>query len=265
MLQTRFFSLLFKGAEAAALEKGFNIILCNTDDQPEKERLYVQGLRERKVDGLILATAHIDSALDEMTMESYPYVLVNRLSRKIRSHYVVVDNLKGARIATEHLIELGHRHIEHISGPLYTDVGLARLEGYRLALKEHGLPFTLDYVVEADFNEEAGYHAAVELLKRKPRVTAIFAANDLIAMGVITAGRELGIEIPDDISLVGFNNLPVTAKIRPSLTTVNVPLFEMGFQAAKMLIKLITGEPVQEEGIVLEPDLVVRESTRELR
>lgn len=256
-----FFPICYKGAETAASEKGFSIILCNTDDQQEKEEMYIQSLRDRQVDGLILATAQVDRALDQMSLEGYPYVFVNRRSRQTTGHYVVSDNLKGARLATDHLINLGHKNLAHISGPLYTDVGLARLEGFRLAVREHGLPFSLDCVVESEFNEEAGYWATVELLKKKRKVTAIFAANDSIAVGVMTAVGEFGLKIPEDISLVGFNDIPIVSKLRPPLTSVHLPLFNMGYLAAEMLIKMINSEPLEQDGIVLEPELVVREST----
>lgn len=260
-----FFPMCYKGAETAAWEKGFNIILCNTDDQLEKEEMYVQGLRDRQVDGLILATAQVDSTLDKMSQNGYPYVFLNRRSRQATGHFVVADNLKGARLATDHLIGLGHKNIAHISGPLYTDVGLSRLEGFRLAAREHGLPFSLDFVVESEFNEEAGYWAALELFKKKKEVTAIFAANDSIAVGVMTAAGEIGLKIPGDVSLVGFNDIPIVSKLRPSLTSVHLPLFNMGYLAAEMLIKIINGEPLEQDGIILEPKLVARESTAEAR
>ncbi|MCL6610231.1 MAG: LacI family transcriptional regulator [Peptococcaceae bacterium] len=260
-----FFSILFKGAEAAASEKGFNIILGNTDDQKAREEALIQELRDRQVDGLILATAQVDGALENMSLEGYPYVFVNRRPRETAGRYVVADNIKGAKLAIDHLVALGHTRIAHISGPLYTDVGLARLEGYRLALKDHGLPFSFENVVESEHNEEAGYWSALELFRKSPEVTAIFAANDPIAIGVMTAVYERGLEIPGDISLVGYNDLPVVSKLRPPLTSVRLPLFEMGYKAAEMLIKIISGEPLEQDGIVLEPRLMVRESTARMK
>lgn len=260
-----FFSVIFKGAETATLEKGFSIILCNTDDQPQKAETYIRSLKERGVDGFIIACAHIESILDNLLADEFPCVFVNRKAKIIQNKYVIADNILGAKLAAEYLIKQGHTKIGHIAGPLYTDVGLNRMEGYRAAIKDKGLPFSLEYVVESEFNSKAGYLAALDLLKKKPDITAIFAADDSIAIGVIKACNELGLSIPNKLSLVGFSDQPVSSMLNPSLTTVQMPLFEMGYLAGEMLTNIITKKPIANNKIILKPQLVIRNSVSQLR
>lgn len=257
-----FFSILFKGADKVASEKDFSIILCNTDDNPNKAEKIINSLVQRQVDGLLLATTNFkNDILNNMNISKYPYVFVNRHLNNDIENYVITDNFLGAILAMEHLISLGHLRIAYVSGPLSIDTALNRLEGYKNSLKRHNLPFDSELVVESEMTEEGGYKAFYELIKKRVKFTAIFAANDLIALGIMTAAKNVGVKIPEDLSLVGFDDLPVVSKINPALTTIKVPLFEMGYYAADMLIRKIKGEKNYISKIILRPELILREST----
>ncbi len=257
-----FFPEVFKGAESAASERGFSLILCNTNEDPEKEKSYIKLLAEKQVDGILLASTYIqDETIDMAARRNIPYVLVNRASRNAGSASVVVDDVYGAELAVQHLADLGHRRIAHISGLLYTETGLERLEGYRRTLNRNQIPFLSEYMVEARFSEREGYLAMEKLLALPQPPTGVFSANDLIALGAVSAITDHGLHVPEDISVVGFNDIWLAGKVHPPLTTVKVPLYDMGYLAFENLAKKILGEPTQQNKIVLRPELVIRAST----
>ncbi|MBI4634665.1 MAG: LacI family DNA-binding transcriptional regulator [Deltaproteobacteria bacterium] len=256
------FPEVIKGVENLASEKDLSLILCHTWDNHEKELKMIRFLLNRRVDGLLLASVHMRAeAIEEIEKSGTPYVLVNRGNRKDVSAYVVADNTAGAKMAVHHLIGLGHKKIAHIAGFLYTDTGLERIEGYRKELNLADIPFNSDYMVEAGYTEPEGYKAMNKLLLLPDRPTAVFAANDLLAMGAILAIHEKGLSVPEDISVVGFDGIWLVERITPALTTVKVPLNEMGYLAMNMLFNKMKGMPVEQERIVLKPSLVVRCST----
>lgn len=260
------FPEMIKGAESSSSEKDLSLILCNTGDIPEKELKMVRFLLDRRVDGLLLASVHMrDETIQEVEKSGVPYVLVNRGNRKDTGAYVVADNAAGARMAVRHLISLGHRKIAHIAGFLYTDTGIERMEGYRKELNLADIPSNPEYMVEAGYTEREGYKAMRKLLLLPDRPTAVFAANDLLAMGALMAMHENGVRVPEDISIVGFDDIWVVERITPALTTVKVPLYEMGSLAMNMLFHKMKDLQVEQERIVLEPSLVVRRSTAEAR
>lgn len=257
-----FFPEVIKGAETAASEKGLSVILCNTDENSDKERNLVRFLIDRRVDGMLLFSSRLeDETVSEVEKSGIPFVLVNRGSRSNSGAYVVVDNTLGARLAMQHLIGLGHQKIAHIAGFLYTETGLERLEGYRKSLNAAGLPFDSEYMVEAGFTEQQGYIAMRKLLSLTNPPTAVFAANDLMAMGAMTAIIEKGLRVPEDISLVGFDDIWVANRITPALTTVKIPLIEMGLLAMKIISDKIAQKEIQDERIILIPELIIRSST----
>ncbi len=260
-----FFPEIIKGVQRAVSQKAFSLILGNTEDDIAKQREYIELLVEKQIDGVLLASLHTDDeSIDLLERYHIPYVLVNRITKDIQSPFVIVDDVYGAKLAVEHLVQLGHKKIAHISGPLYIDTGLQRLEGYRKTLNNFGIEFFSEYVVESKFDEEGGYSAMKRLLSLEDRPTAVFAANDLIALGALTAISEQELKVPDDISIVGFNDIWIAQKVSPPLTTIKFALFDMGYIASEMLIKKIQGEVVAEKRIILEPELVVRHSTKSI-
>jgi LacI family transcriptional regulator len=256
-----FFPPIIRGAEEAARERGYELVLCNTDDSPERETASLRLLRERQADGLLMATSRMaDATVAAIRRERFPFVLVNRGSRVSADLSVEVDNERAAANVIAHLAGLGHRRIAHIAGPSSTTTGAERASGYREAMRAHGLATDASLIAEADaYAEPSGYAAAVKLLRASP--TAIFAANDLLILGALRAAREAGLRVPQDVSLVGVNDIPLVGLIDPPLTTVRVPQREMGDIAARMLIAVLENEPVGRRHVLLDTTLIVRGST----
>ncbi len=258
-----FFPEIIKGAQTASAKEGFSLILFNTEENIEKQREYIELVSEKQIDGVLLSSVYSDDkSIDLLEKYKKPYVLANRITRNIKSSFVIVNDFYGAVLAVEHLIQLGHRKIAHISGPLYTETGLQRSEGYRKTLNKFGIESCSEYVVESKFEEENGYKAMKQLLSLEDIPTGVFAANDLIAIGALSAIEEKGLMVPKDISIVGFDDIWVTSKLSPPLTSIRFQLFDMGYLASKILIQKIQGKVVDNDRIVLEPELVVRCSTR---
>jgi len=256
-----FFPPIIRGAEEAARERGYELVLCNTDDVPERETASLRVLRERQADGLLIATSRMaDTTVATLRRERFPFVLVNRGSRVSADLSVEVDNERAAEAVIKHLASLGHRRIAHIAGPLSTTTGAERAAGYREAMKARGLPMEAALLAEAEaYAEVAGYAAARRLLRASP--TAIFAANDLLVLGALRAAREAGLRVPAEISLVGINDIPLIGLIDPPLTSIRVPQREMGAIAAGMLIAVLENEPIARHHVLLDTTLVVRGST----
>jgi LacI family transcriptional regulator len=257
-----FFPPIIRGAEDTALERGYALVLCDTEDIPEREATYLRVLRERQVDGLLIASSRMsDAVITRLGRERFPFVLVNRSARGAELT-VTVDNRTAAAEAIGHLAALGHRRIGHIAGPRTTTTGLERAEGARSAVRRHGLADDPALTREANaFSEEEGYRAARALLAMRERPTAIFGANDLIAVGALRAAREAGIRVPEALSVVGFNDIRQAELLEPPLTTVHVPQYEMGATAASLLIARLEDRPVAASHVVLPAALTVRAST----
>ncbi len=261
-----FFTEIIKGIQIASKLSDFSIVLCDTSDNPEDEKRYIDVLRSQLVDGIILGSSYVeDDVIDTLTHSDMKYVMLNRASSNSPAPYVKTNDTKGLMLAVQHLVELGHKKIAHLTGPLYADTALRRLEGYRKALKQYGIEYNSKYIVETKFDEESGYEACKELLKLDERPTAICAANDLVAIGAMRAISEAGLRVPDDISIVGYNDIWVASRLAPPLTTIHTPLLEMGQLSFQMLMDCINEKDDVQEKIVLEPFLVIRESTMKLQ
>ncbi len=257
-----FFAEITKGVGDVAHGRGYGLILCNTDDDPRREHSYSLLLRRKRVDGLILTSVTLeDPNLVELARSGVPLVLVSRLCRSVDAPYVTVDNRLGARLAVEHLLELGHRRIACITGPKEIDSSRDRAEAFQEVLEEAGLRVPRGWVVFTDFTWEAGERAAGRLLARKRRPTAIFAANDLIALGVMVAAHKAGIPVPDGLSVVGFDDIAFASLPLIRLTTVAQPTYEMGRIAAEWLLDVIEGKRRRKLRKTLKPKLIVRATT----
>jgi LacI family transcriptional regulator len=255
-----FFPEVIYGAEGAARRAGYHIIVGNTDESYDNELEYVEVLRAQRVDGMILATAFTEDRLvPVLSRKRVPFVLVNRAVSGT-TQYVAVDDRGLAMTAVRHLADLGHRRIAHITGPLFTATGIGRFHGYRQALNELDLPFRTEYVREGNFRLENGYEEARALLSLPDPPTAVFAANDLVALGVMEAVRDAGLRVPEDVSVVGVNDIPLVSHLTPPLTTVHVPTREMGAAAVDMLLALLAGR-FPSAPTILPVSLVVRGST----
>ena len=257
------FPSIIKGVEGAAHARGYHLILCNTDDSFEREASYLRVLREWRVDGILIASSSTaDSTIAELRREKVPFVLLNSASRASDDLAVTPDNRQGVSAALDHLIQLGHRRIGLIAAPQTTVTGQERLLAARAALRRHHLSIDDALVAVADsFSEVSGYRAARRLLLDGEPLTAIFCANDLIALGAIRFAREIGLAVPADLSVVGFNNIPQSELFDPPLTTVHVPQEEMGVLAAALLIDQLEGRHIERRHVVLETEIVVRGSS----
>ena len=257
------FPSIIKGVEGAAHARGYHLILCNTEDSFEREASYLRVLREWRVDGILIASSSTaESTIAELRREKFPFVLLNSASRPSDDLAVMPDNRQGASAAIDHLIQLGHRRIGLIAAPQTTTTGQERLLAARATLRRHHLAHEDALVSVADsFSEESGYRAARRLLLDDEPPTAIFGANDLIALGAIRLAREIGLAVPRDLSVIGFNDIPQSQLFDPPLTTVHVPQEEMGLLAASLLVNHLEGRRIERRQVVLETQLVVRGST----
>ena len=254
---------LVRGIADSASERGFDIILSNTDGNREKEIGCLDVLLGRRVDGLIFTSVSLKSKeVANLQDEGFPLILVNRLIYGINTNYVIVDSKVGARLAVEHLINLGHKRIGHIAGPEDISASIERLEGYSETLKAHNIDVDKELIKVSNFKQEGGYNSCKELLSIKERPSAIFSANDLMALGAMKYISEIGLRIPDDISIVGFDDINFASLPGIELTTIIVPKYEMGYTSAKILIDEIKGNRKGVEQVVLKPELVIRKTTK---
>ena len=257
-----FFGALFRGIEDGASPRGYNVLLCNTDGSPERQRSHLHSLAARRVDGVILASTVLkDPAVRWLRHQRTPYVLVNRYSDEALDPFVGSDDVTGARLATQHLISLGHVRIAHLAGQTTISTGVHRRRGYQQALAEAGLPFDGDLLMDAGFTEDGGDRAMERLLGLKNPPTAVFAVTDMTAVGAYAAARRLGVRIPEDLAIVGYNDIPLAARLIPGLTSVHVPIHELGTVAARILLEQIESSELAPRRVVFAPQLVVRGST----
>lgn len=249
---------MFEAAEEHARDRGYQTITVSTFDRASSQQELINRLIDRRVDGLVLATATLgDPTLDRLEQDSLPFVLLNRASGDHPG--VCGDDELGGYLATRHLLERGHRVIGHIGGPQSTSTAASRLRGYKRALQEYGIRYTPSLVRYGQFDPASAQKGAEQLLSRSQRPTAIFAINDLSALGVMAAARRLGLRVPDDVAVVGYNDSEMAALLPIPLSSVQVPLQQMGRLAVDMLIDRING--VEVEPVRLTPRLIVRESS----
>jgi LacI family transcriptional regulator len=257
------FPPILRGIEDRLEVAGYTSLIANTDNDPERELLDTQAMRARQVDGIIAATARRDHGLlDEVVAAGLQLVLVNRWLPGIPISSATADDRRGQRLAVEHLIELGHRMIAHIAGPLDYSTGFDRHEGFLAAMEEAGLHPDPDLIVVSEaFTESEGARLCGRLLDGGGDFTAVAAANDLLALGCLDMFAERGVDCPGEISVVGFNDMPFAARFQPPLTTIHIPHYKIGSAAAELMLERLQGADGEPRHIRLEPTLVVRSST----
>jgi LacI family transcriptional regulator, repressor for deo operon, udp, cdd, tsx, nupC, and nupG len=258
-----FFSNVLRGIESVATAYGYQVLLGDAQNIEERERSYLDNLGQRKADGVILLTARTDQKVLEELSEQYPVVLACEYYEGSNLPTVSIDNISSARKATEYLISLNHKKIAHISGPLKVVVGRDRLKGFYQAMAHHGLSVDSLLVQEGDFSYESGFNLMKKLLMLDELPTAVFAANDEMAMGAIKAAKSKGIRVPEDLSVIGFDDIKFASIFEPALTTIAQPTFEMGKKAMELLLKLINNEELEKDQFMLADKLIVRDSCRE--
>jgi LacI family transcriptional regulator len=244
-------------------EAGYTALIVNTDNDAERERSQIAAMRARQVDGFIAATARLDhELLAETGGRGTPLVLVNRSFEDGSVAAVTVDDREGTRLAVEHVMGLGHRLIGHLAGPQNVSTGHRRYLGFLEAMRAAGLEVPDGSVsFTTALTEAEGARACAELLQRQPRVTAVVAGNDRLAMGCYDTLAARDLSCPEDISIVGFNDMPFIDRLRPPLTSVRVPQREIGTVAADLLLQQLADPSQAAREILLEPSLVIRAST----
>jgi LacI family transcriptional regulator len=257
------FPPIVRSIEDALAKVGYTALLANSDNDPEKERLHFETMKARQVEGFIMATAERDHPLIEDAIAAdVPIVLVNRTVDSSRAFAVITDDRKGAGLAVGHLTELGHERIAHIVGPETYSTGKARHQGFVDAMRRAGLRADRRLVrFTRAFTESEGARVFRKLVADKRDFTAVFAGNDLLALGCYDVMSEVGLRCPEDVSIVGFNDIPFLDKLRPSLTTIRVPHYEIGARATELLLARLQDPSFEPVTVLLEPELIVRGST----
>jgi DNA-binding LacI/PurR family transcriptional regulator len=257
-----FYAALVSGIQQVALRRGHTMLLCTTDGDPEQEEQYLSLLRAKQVDGALVDGLVLPpERIARFVEEGFPIVCLDRDVDSAAVPLVQVDNRLGARMATEHLLSLGHTRIAHVAGAEELGISAERIAGYQEALAAADVAADARLVLSGGFTEEGGHEATRSLFESGVGFTAVFAANDLSAIGSVNAVAERGLRVPDDVSVIGFDDLRLSAFTSPPLTTIHQPAVEIAERATEILIDLTHGGTVGELRHLLEPRLVVRAST----
>jgi len=258
-----FWTTVTRGVEDVAQANGYSTILCNTDESVEKQKQYVQMLLRRRIDGILLVPA--SSSADPIRLiqhQGIPVVVLDRMIPDLDIDIVRADSQKGAYQLTQHLLSLGHRQITMLAGPQTVSTAVDRVNGFCQAMDEAGLEVRNTQILWGNFTQESGYEMAQEALTATPRPTALFAANNFVAIGAMRASRDNSYRIPEDVALVSVDDIPPSFTVEPFLTVATQPAREMGKQAAGLLLDRIQGEgdrPCQH--IILPTEMIIRRSS----
>jgi len=261
-LMNPLFPPIIRGIQDTAAAAGYTVITVNTDDEEQKELDALRMMQSRAIEGVILATARRrDPTVEKCIEEGIPFVLVNRTAEINDVNAVILDEDYGIRSILDHLLSLKHTRIAHVAGPAHTSTGFHRAKVFSDYLRVHGLP--ADLVEHASrFTVEEGRWAIRKILEKNTRITAVVAGNDLLALGCIDELRNMGLDVPGDVSLTGYDDMPFISRLSPALTTVSVPKYEMGSQATRTLLEIIDGDTNQVPVVLrMQPHLEVRGST----
>jgi len=256
-----FYAEVLKGIESAARKYGYQIILMNTDRIYKREEEAIRILLERRVDGLLISPVQDkNDDIKYLVDKGTPLVIVGRHFDDIKVDEIHSDEIKGGYIATKHLINRGCRKILMISGFSFKSAARMRLEGYKKALEESRLDYDEEYVIISDIDMKDGYNAVYEAKKKGLVFDGIFCYNDMMAFGAMKALKELGYRIPEDVAVVGYDDIMFSSLVCPPLTTIRIKKFEMGFEAFRMLLQRLKGLRKKVKRKILDVELVVRES-----
>lgn len=261
------FPPIVRGIEDVLGPAGYSALIVNTDNDPQREQALVGSLRSRHVEGLVFATAFLEHPLlEKLREQSVKVVLVNRRTENLDIPCIMPDDATGIGLAVKHLVQQGHKRIAHLAGPPTTSSGVVRARAFQGAILDHGLADDPSLIVACSaWTEAEGAAALRELLDTGTDFSAVVAGNDLIALGCYDVFAERGILCPEEISVVGFNDMPFLDKMRPPLTTIGVPHHQVGVEAARMLLESINEPDRPPRSVLLPVSLVIRGSTASAR
>lgn len=257
-----FFGTFAFAAEKTLFADQYRTFMCSAEEDQDKEDAYIEMLLRQRVDGVIIVPTGLRAgSVRRLIEQNVPVVLVDRDLPGLEINRVMCDNENGGYNGARHLLDLGHRRIALIGGPEYSESMMKRIRSARRALNEAGVDDFTQVLIDSALDQfEAGYQTALNLLSRQPRPTAIFAFTDVLAIGVLHAAHECGLSVPDELSVIGYDDIPMAAFCIPELTTIRQPIYDMGTLAAQLLLSHI-GRSVGAESAVLETQLIVRKST----
>ena len=256
-----FFSEVIRGISKAVQNRQYSLLLATAENYKEEAKQCMKMIKEKRVDGVILLASRVeDDLIAQLSLDEYPFVVVGRAPSGTGIYSVNNDNIQAAYNVVRHLLNLGHREIAFLNGPQDYIFCHDRYEGYVMAFREFGLEIIQEYVIETDLQQENGYFYTKELLALAKPPTAIFAIDDMMALGAYRAIKENQLKIPDDIAVVGFNNDHFSSLVSPPLTTVRIPIYEMGINAAEMMMDLLGGKRVIPPQRILSSELIIRDS-----
>jgi len=258
-----FYATMASAVEDFAHNAGYSVILHNTHDDLDRETAYLQAIAQRWVDGAIIVSTRSEVVGLENLQEAHiPVVAVNHIPAVYNGPSVTMDNYRAGRLAAEHLVRLGHRRISHISGPSRLYISHEREQGFLEVLLEHGLRPAFCANGSGDWGCESGYRAMLQILDcGGDHPSAVFAANDRMAIGSMRAIYDRGLRIPEDISILGLDDIEMAAFTNPPLTTIGQPIIRMALTAVEILIRILSGEQVPQSKVLLQPTLIIRGST----
>ncbi|MBE4583841.1 LacI family transcriptional regulator [Vibrio navarrensis] len=263
-LGSSFYSGLLNCIESKLRRLGYHAVVTAGSNTEQGQRESVEFLLGRQVDALILHTQYLcDDYLLSLEQQGIPLVVINRVIADMSASCIDIDNVAGGKLATQYLLHMGHQNIACITGPLDKSDASGRLRGYRLALEEAGLEYNEALVCAAGFTEETGMLAMQQLLNRDVKFTAVFASNDHMAVGALEVLKNKGISVPEEISLVGFDNVLFARYLTPRLTTIHFPIEEMSTEAVQLTIKKLNNQK-NDVNFILSPSLVTRSSVKNL-
>lgn len=261
-LTTQYMGEIISGIDDVLAANQYELMLYTTHRRKAKESAYVHMMARGLADGLLISLPREPEAyLKFLRQKGFPYVIIDHRSDESSDRFVSADNFQGGYDATKHLIELGHRRIAIVTGWMDMTSARDRLGGYQAALADFNIPFEPELLFEGDFSQPGGFRGGMYLLEVGERPTAVFASNDISAMGVIEAVRAQGLQVPRDMSVVGFDDIPTAALLSPKLTTIRQPLQDMGKSATQMLLDLLKNVEDTPESIIFPTELIVRETT----
>lgn len=261
-IENPFFPALVRGVEDAAQKQGYAVILCNTDGKPDEEKAYLKFLLSKQVDGILfVGNLNYEKNKHWLSTLPVPFVLLDRPMPGAPFPTVLVDNELGALLAVNHLIEEGRRHIGIITGKSHSATSNERIHGALQSLKNHGYFFDEQLLSTGYFTFDGGYMAAEKLISSGHEFDAIFVANDMMAIGAIECLRKYGKQVPNDVAVVGFDDIRMAEWYQPSLTTVKQPVYDMGQVAVRIMVEQIKGVGNGDQHRILKPELIIRQSS----